>query len=567
MIASNVDLNLVFHRCEHPVRISDRRGYRYVRCGHCPACLALRASKLKKRCEQEFHNADYPHSLFITLTYNDESLPLFVRRFDPETGWISPYFINHSSGKLIHHSELDLSSPNNLPYAPRNYRSILQQRDIEVSQVYQCFSGFEKTDIQLFFKRLRKHISTHFSIREKAFRYFVVSEYGSLRHRPHYHMLLFVRTKELQDFLLRPASDPNSSHAQVSLSSLWSKGITDSQVPELAKGVGSYVAGYINSLSLNNVNYSHSFLRPFYLASSSPSFGLDKAELSDCQKAIEECTASGTFDLSSVRSLWSDSSSSVTRTLYSKSVEYQLLPKCKGFNRLSFRERVEKYSVLLNELCSRNLIERVYVFSSNSSVHHRYRVHCDDYKLSTKSVLRDLRKKILFASRSSYVVYYESAFYTSSVEPLSELDIHAARVCLAWCLRTGHTAYEYVKMVSSYYTSKESELLRVQCAQYSAAYEHTKSNNYLLSSDLELRRILGSMREDYNAVRKGSDLFLKLLSYNDIDTSVLFRDRFDSVEEPEFVSARTLYLESARAQALRYDKSKKINEKTKRVCW
>lgn len=565
MIASDVDLNLVFHRCEHPVRISDSRGYRYVRCGHCPACLSLRSHKLKKRCEQEFHNESFPFPLFITLTYRDEELPLFTRRYDPKSGWVSPYFINHASGKLIHCSELDLSDPKFLPDAPKNYREIIRERDIEVSQVYQCFSGFEKTDLQLFFKRLRKHVSTHFNIREKAFRYFIVSEYGSLRHRPHYHMLLFVRSKELQDFLLRQPSSSDSSESEVCLSSLWSKGITDSQIPELSKGVGSYVAGYINSLSLRNSNYSHPFLRPFYLASSSPSFGLNPSELSDCQKAIAKCTDNGTFTLSSVRSVWADSSSSVARTLYSKSVEYQLLPKCKGFNRLSYRERVEKYSVLYNELQDRQLIERAYVFNHPSG--HRHIIHMRDCDRTLKAVLRTLRKKILFASRSSYVVSYVSKFYTSSVEDLTESDIHASRVCLRWCLRTGYTPYEYVKMVSSYYTSKESELLRLQCAQYSHAYDLTKSNNYLLSSDLELRRILGSMREEWFAVRKGSAKFLNLLSFNNIDTSVLFRDRSASMEDPVLVSERRLYHQASYDLAKRYDKAKKINEKTKRVCW
>lgn len=42
-----------------------------------------------------------------------------------------------------------------------------------------------KTDVQKFFKRLRYHLP------EDHFRYFVVSEYGPTRHRPHYHAIMF----------------------------------------------------------------------------------------------------------------------------------------------------------------------------------------------------------------------------------------------------------------------------------------------------------------------------------------------------------------------------------------
>lgn len=48
--------------------------------------------------------------------------------------------------------------------------------------------GVNKRDVQLFFKRFRKHFS-----KSQKFTYFLCSEYGSISSRPHYHFLLFCR--------------------------------------------------------------------------------------------------------------------------------------------------------------------------------------------------------------------------------------------------------------------------------------------------------------------------------------------------------------------------------------
>lgn len=101
-----------------------------VPCGRCPACLSRRRSSWSFRLREEVKVADSCY--FITLTYNDEHLP---------------------------------------------YRRIEGSDDL-----VPCV---EKSDVQLFLKRLRKHIEPY------KIRYFVVSEYGPRTLRPHYHMLLF----------------------------------------------------------------------------------------------------------------------------------------------------------------------------------------------------------------------------------------------------------------------------------------------------------------------------------------------------------------------------------------
>lgn len=98
-----------------------------VPCGRCPACFARRASAWSFRLMQEEKRSISSH--FITLTYDTKFVPITNRGF----------------------MSLDLR------------------------------------DVQLFFKRLRKHPSN----RDRKIRYFAVGEYGGQTNRPHYHIILF----------------------------------------------------------------------------------------------------------------------------------------------------------------------------------------------------------------------------------------------------------------------------------------------------------------------------------------------------------------------------------------
>lgn len=52
---------------------------------------------------------------------------------------------------------------------------------------------FRSSDVTKFFKRLRQQLKRKYGIDNDAFSYFLCSEYGSLRHRPHYHLIIFMR--------------------------------------------------------------------------------------------------------------------------------------------------------------------------------------------------------------------------------------------------------------------------------------------------------------------------------------------------------------------------------------
>lgn len=123
-------------KCFFPLRIynvKDRRGEQ-VPCGKCYQCFRTRVSQWSVRLLQEEKVSI--SSSFITLTYDTDFVPFT------------------STGRKT----------------------------------------IDKRDLQLFFKRLRK---AHKSPNRRSIKYYAVGEYGTLRSRPHYHVLLFNADLEL----------------------------------------------------------------------------------------------------------------------------------------------------------------------------------------------------------------------------------------------------------------------------------------------------------------------------------------------------------------------------------
>ncbi len=112
--------------------IKESTQYIKVPCGHCAQCLARRQSDLVQRSREM---AKTCHILFCTATYDNASVP-------------------------------------RLDVADTNTGDVFQYRYADIS------------DIQKMFKRIRKDEDL------PPFKYFVVTEYGGKKHRPHFHYLL-----------------------------------------------------------------------------------------------------------------------------------------------------------------------------------------------------------------------------------------------------------------------------------------------------------------------------------------------------------------------------------------
>lgn len=109
-----------------------------IPCGRCIGCRLAYSRQWADRCMLEL--IYHEESWFVTLTYNDEHLPI-SHPVDLETGEVLEHINN---------------------------------------------ATLNKRDVQLFLKRLRKNYQ-----HDNHLMYFCAGEYGSTTYRPHYHLIIF----------------------------------------------------------------------------------------------------------------------------------------------------------------------------------------------------------------------------------------------------------------------------------------------------------------------------------------------------------------------------------------
>lgn len=161
-----------------------------VPCRKCILCLSQKSINWGNRIELESLAYSPEEVCFCTLTYSPEHLPTFT--------------------EAEFNDSLGIVDPSDEPIPTLRY-----------------------SDVQLFLKRLRKMLSY-------KIRFFCCGEYGSVRGRPHYHLIIFG---------LRPFDHPLVSLA-------WSRGIVDVQVAGVK--AFSYCAKYmtkINELPRNPLQF------------------------------------------------------------------------------------------------------------------------------------------------------------------------------------------------------------------------------------------------------------------------------------------------------------------------
>lgn len=268
-------------RCDHPLKVSHNGLSIYVPCGQCDACHLSASASVVRRIKS--HALRYRYCYFVTLTYADEYLPKLSCRFTGES-------VKDKNGKDyrlcgFYPQPRDLFLVNKHRKQRRGRSRTFEYE--EPFEAYVNFEDFEKCrrhqktplnmlyyapskDLQLFFKRLRYEYKLRFrtSTRKTRFTeveayetgkdsvdnpekisYFAVSEYGTEKGRPHWHLLLFFNT----DYL--------ASNIAYFVNKAWGYGITDTQ---LSRGeCASYVASYLqSSISRNGLFQSCPQLRP-----------------------------------------------------------------------------------------------------------------------------------------------------------------------------------------------------------------------------------------------------------------------------------------------------------------
>lgn len=205
--------------CLHPFTTKD--GYS-VPCGKCKECRARLARHWSFRLQKEMDFSLF--TFFCTFTYDDEYLP------------IRESLVSDKGETLekLHYSKHYYSTPDGVIPLKERFDSPKMATGLEILEYYHnthdC-AVVSKKDCFHFIRSMRN------DLRDKGykFKYWLAAEYGSIRQRPHYHALIFVRDGKLEFWI-----DFIKKH--------WVYGLSDVQLANDSAAV-NYTNKYMRKLS------------------------------------------------------------------------------------------------------------------------------------------------------------------------------------------------------------------------------------------------------------------------------------------------------------------------------
>lgn len=193
--------------------------YKEIPCGNCIGCRLDYSRQWADRCLLEMKN--HESSYFVTLTYDDEHLPI-------------NHYVDHDTG------------------------------------VCGSVSTLIKRDFQLFMKRLRKNYKY-----DNKLRFFACGEYGDTTFRPHYHAIIF--GLKLDDLVFYKNSNGFVYYNSPFLDNCWHhKGFV--VVAKACWETCAYTARYIMKKQKGDTSFiydNYNFESPFVLMSRKPGIGRD----------------------------------------------------------------------------------------------------------------------------------------------------------------------------------------------------------------------------------------------------------------------------------------------------
>lgn len=293
-------------------RVIVRDGEKYtVPCGKCDGCLLHRSNLWSSRLQQEIEAN--PFSIFGTLTYNNKFLPTLKRVELHDGTGCSCWFSDHDDNIRFDGKRV-VKRCDGISVIGQS-SSIPIQNDSRTDVINYA----SKRDIQLWLKLVRKDLTENFYDSGNFFRYFVVSEVGPTTLRNHEHFLIFVKDKEIADYLVKTSLYQNWQMCDETLFKL--------HLSYCDGGTARYVANYVNSYSRLPKIYHHRELRPFRLSSKSPAIGYCTYD----KKEIEESYIEG--DGTYVRKVSNAKQNHIL--CYSSEYLRSVFPKCYRFGELS----------------------------------------------------------------------------------------------------------------------------------------------------------------------------------------------------------------------------------------
>lgn len=392
-----------------------------VNCGHCPACLQEKAIKRANRIRNNV-SSDMM-TLFVTLTYRNAAVPYFdadefncapIHRVcvnDDEDGPPEYQYVKYLSvyrnivarrdykekGKCKF--KKTLLTGVEIPYPVGVHDSRLKALNGVISKTKKVGVCYYP-DLQNFLKRLRQNLKRKYHVSDH-FQYYACSEYGAKSHRPHFHLLLYVKRSP-------------------SCFKLWQSAISESwpfdaynltkRNIEVAINAASYVSTYVNCSTYLPKIFSVGSIKPKH--SYSQGFGCALQRLS----LTQVCEAFRRGDLFCDVPCLRDGAFVVERVLLPRYVVSRYFPKFKGYSLLSTRE--------IESVCAR---------PETISIYRTKCCYSDEDCLQIKVMLRNKRDlfalhgidKFEFARIYSRIWnLYSSSVYRQSLEGLSDAKLN-----------------------------------------------------------------------------------------------------------------------------------------------
>ena len=467
-----------FVKCLHPIRLRDGRGFPYlVPCGNCVACQNNKRSSLSLKLRLEEYTSKYCY--FLTLTYDDKNLPLFSLGSDLQTKdflRIYPYSERMRSDSMISDFCSDFYNfDSDLVDQMDYYASFVQnyERKYHKSCVYGhgLYALLYYRDIQLFLKRLRKHIFKYYG---EKIRFYIIGEYGTKSLRPHWHCLLFFNSSTLSQ-AFEDCENVGTSSRECEcprfLRPLWEFGIVDSK--RTNGECYNYVSSYVNQSSnfprllvlLSNQKAYHSIQLGQIIPQESFVSAIKKGDFS----FFEQQFFIDAFGVENTYSVW--------RSYYTR-----FFPKFSCSGKFSFEQT---YRILTSYETLRVLFDTDSVGLICRRLFAHYHFNEPDY--------HDIFRYLRFA--------YYSVLHSKNVSLLSALRscVSASRSFLRSARLCGLSPTEYFRRYKDFYTHIELSRLRSHyefcidspeyCNNYYDIYRLDGiDSSYLNSSDSEFSR-------------------------------------------------------------------------------
>lgn len=184
---------------------ASRRMFMFVKCGHCPACQMENAKARFRRIKNAY--VDGEMVLFVTLTYTPEFLP-YIRpsELKEDMSFLNIYR-DYDVRKVRKNSDYEQAYQKINRFSPISKIDCFEQKLFYNGEKLPLARGSHGKigviyfkDLQDFCKRLERNLFRHYGIVGSDYKMYKVSEYGETYFRPHFHLLVHIKSEDFSKF-------------------------------------------------------------------------------------------------------------------------------------------------------------------------------------------------------------------------------------------------------------------------------------------------------------------------------------------------------------------------------